>query len=63
VKPQKAPWSRQRRLAVAGALLVAALFIAANVHLVMVSFGSMPDCVAPAHQEQSAMLRVAKPAC
>ncbi len=63
MKQQMLPWSRQRRLAVAAALLVTAVFIAANVHLVIVSFASMPDCVAPADHDQPAMLRVAKPAC
>ena len=63
MKQQTAPWSRQRRLAVAGGVLVLAVFFAANAHLVMVAFGSMPACVAPADQDQSAMLRVAKPAC
>lgn len=63
MKQQVSGWSRQRRLAVGGALLVMVVFIAANVHLIMVSFGSMPACVAPANEDQSAMLRVAKPAC
>lgn len=58
-----ANWSRQQQIAVATAVLVMALFVAANVHLVMVSFASMPACVAPASDDQPAMLRVAKPAC
>lgn len=61
MKNVTASWSRQRWLMVAGAVLV--VFFAANAHLVLVSFGSMPACVAPADGEQSAMLRVAKPAC
>lgn len=63
MKRQSASWSRQRQLALATALLVAAVFIAANIHLVLVSIASMPACVAPAVDRQSAMLRVAKPAC
>jgi len=63
VKRQATHWSSQRRLAVAAALLVAAIFVAANVHLVIVAFASMPACVAPAAHEQAALLRVAKPAC
>ena len=54
---------RSRQLAVATALLLAAGFIAANIHLVLVSIASMPACVAPSADRQSAMLRVAKPAC
>ena len=61
-RPQ-AQWSRQRQLAVAAALLFTAAFIAANIHLVLVSIASMPVCVAPSADRQSAMLRVAKPAC
>lgn len=38
--------TRQRRLAIAGAALVAALFVAANAHLVTVAFHSQPACVA-----------------
>lgn len=63
MKRQSAPWSRQRQLAVMAALLLAIVFIAANIHLVMVSIASMPACVAPTVDKQSAMLRVAKPAC
>ena len=63
MKRQPAPWSRQRQVAVATALLLATMFIAANIHLVLVSIASMPACVAPTADEQSAMLRVAKPAC
>lgn len=63
MKRQLAQRSRQRQFAVATALLLAIVFIAANIHLVMVSVASMPACVAPAADKQSAMLRVAKPAC
>ncbi len=61
MKHLTASWSRQRWLMVVGVVLV--VFFAANAHLVMVSFRSMPACVAPADGDQSAMLRVAKPAC
>lgn len=63
MKRQSTQWSRQRQLAVAAALLFTVVFIAANIHLVMVSISSMPACVAPTADRQSAMLRVAKPAC
>lgn len=63
MKRQSAQWSRQRQLAVTAALLLAIVFIAANIHLVVVSIASMPACVAPTADKQSAMLRVAKPAC
>lgn len=56
-------WSRQRRAAVAAAIAIACLFIAANAHLVTVSFATMPACVAPAVEDQVPLLRVAKPAC
>jgi len=36
----------QRRLAVLAALLAAAAFVAANLHLWTVAVGSQPDCVA-----------------
>ena len=63
MKRQLAHWSRQRRLAVATAVLLAFVFIAANMHLVLVSIASMPACAAPTVDQQSALLRVAKPAC
>lgn len=63
MKRQSAHWSRQRQLAVAMALLLAVVFVAANIHLVLVSIASMPACVAPTADQQSTMLRVAKPAC
>lgn len=63
MKRQLAHWSRQKLLAVATALLLGFVFIAANFHLVLVSIASMPACVAPTADRQSAMLRVAKPAC
>ncbi|MCB1494316.1 MAG: hypothetical protein KDJ86_00900 [Bauldia sp.] len=37
----------QRRLAIAGAVVFAGLFLAANAHLVKVAFMSQPDCVTP----------------
>ena len=46
------------------ALLIAAtalLFAAANAHLLVVSFASQPDCVAPAGE--AAPYRAAKPSC
>ena len=63
MKRQPAHWSRQRQFAVATALLIVVVFVAANIHLVLVSIATMPACVAPTADQQSAMLRVAKPAC
>ncbi len=37
-----------KRLAIMGAILAAALFVAANAHLVTVAFQSQPACVMPA---------------
>ena len=48
----------QKRLAILAALLLAGVFIAANVHLVTVAFTSQPACVAPAAGKAPA-----KPAC
>lgn len=47
----------QRRAAIAGAVLLAGLFLGANAHLVAVAIGSQPGCVA----QDAAM--PAKPAC
>lgn len=38
---------RQKHLAVAGAILLVALFIAANAHLVTIAISSQPVCVSP----------------
>ncbi len=38
----------QKRLAIAGAIAAALLFIAANAHLLMVAVGSQPECAAAA---------------
>jgi hypothetical protein len=50
---------RQRLLALALTAVVLAVFVAANAHLIVVSFASRPDCVA----EGGAVLRAAKPSC
>ena len=51
--------------AVAVALGIAAVFIAANVHLVAVSIGSQPDCVPhlAAPDGGDAGFRAASPSC
>lgn len=36
----------QRRAAIAGAVLTAAIFLAANAHLLAVAITSQPECVA-----------------
>jgi hypothetical protein len=51
--------ARQRRIALGLALLVLAVFAGANLHLILVSVASQPDCVA----EGGAALRAAKPSC
>lgn len=49
--------------AVAAAVLVAAIFIVANIHLVLVSFQSQPDCVLHTGSEGVATYRAATSAC
>ena len=60
-----ASWSRQRVAALALAAAVLAVFVAANAHLIAVSFASQPDCVAHAKSpvEGVATYRAAKPSC
>jgi hypothetical protein len=38
-------WTRSRIAATAAIVACVAVFVAANAHLVVVSFGSQPDCV------------------
>ncbi len=40
--------SMQKRLAILGAVLSAALFVAANIHLITVALRSQSGCVVPA---------------
>jgi len=49
----------QKRLAWAGALIVLAIVIASNAHLISVAFRSQPECVAA----KSAVATPAKRAC
>ena len=57
--------SRQRIVAISAGVVALAVFVAANVHLVAVSFSSQPDCVphlkAPA--AGTAQFRAAKSSC
>lgn len=53
---------RPRILAISAALLVMALFAAANIHLVSVSLSSQPSCVETA-KEGAGSYRPAKPSC
>ncbi len=48
----------QKRFAILAAVIVAGLFLAANVHLLTVAFTSMPDCVQPSPGKPPA-----RPAC
>lgn len=45
------------------ALTVAVVFVAANAHLVFVSFASRPDCVLSQTSEGAPTFRAAKPSC
>lgn len=56
-------WTGPRLFALTIAALVMAIFIAANIHLVAVSFASRPDCVLQPNTEGVAALRAAKPSC
>lgn len=56
-------WSRNRMLAAGIVLAVIAIFVAANTHLIYVSFASQPDCVLSASEEGAAFYRAAKPSC
>lgn len=47
----------QRRLAILGALIGLAVFVAANAHLITVAFRTHPDCTL------SERATAAKPAC
>lgn len=55
-------WSRSRIWALAAAASVLVVFVAANVHLVVVAISSQPDCVLPSPTEGVAY-RAAKPSC
>jgi hypothetical protein len=50
---------RQRLVAVALAVIVLAVFAAANAHLVVISLASQPACV----EDGGAALRAANPSC
>jgi hypothetical protein len=50
---------RQRRVAVALAVIVVAVFAAANAHLVVISLASQPPCV----EDGGAALRAANRSC
>ncbi len=55
-------WTRPRLVGIAMALIVLAVFVAANAHLIAVSFASQPDCVLSSTPEGAAF-RAAKPSC
>ncbi len=46
--------ARQRNLALAGAAAVVAVFLAANLHLVIAAVNSQPECTAVADAPASA---------
>ena len=51
-----------RVLALSAAMLVVAVFVAANIHLVSVALSSQPSCVETA-EEGAGTYRPAKPSC
>ncbi len=55
-------WTRPRLFGAAVALSVLVVFVAANAHLIFVSFTSQPDCVLTSSKE-GAEYRAAKPSC
>lgn len=63
VARQPSFWTRPRLFAVGVALAVLAIFVAANAHLVYVSFASQSDCVLSSSEEGAAPYRAAKPSC
>ena len=48
--------AQQKRLAIIGAVLLVAVFIAANVHLITVAMQSQSRCIAPAPDKAPAKL-------
>lgn len=56
-------WTGPRLFALAVASLVAALFIGANAHLIVVSFASRPDCVLQPPTTGAVVHRPAKSSC
>lgn len=56
-------WTGPRCFAAAATALVVAIFIGANVHLVLVAFASKPDCVLQTTNKGAAIYRAAKPSC
>lgn len=66
--PPNSPWrgpGRQRLLAILAAVAVLAVVVAANAHLLQVSFASQPDCVPHLKSPDGSgtSFRAAKPAC
>ncbi|AUH32681.1 hypothetical protein [Paracoccus tegillarcae] len=60
---QAAYWTGPRCAAVALAVLIVAIFIGANIHLISVAFSSRPDCALQPQMEGVAAMRAAKPSC
>jgi hypothetical protein len=56
-------WTGPRLFALGAAALVILAFIAANAHLIAVSFASKPDCVLQPAKEGAVVYRAAKPSC
>ncbi|WP_169961447.1 hypothetical protein [Oceaniglobus indicus] len=56
------PIDRTRLLALGAAFMVAAVFVAANIHLVSVAVSSQPACILTP-KEGVASHRAAKPSC
>jgi hypothetical protein len=60
---RRAARSRARLAALVIAAAVAIVFIAANAHLIVVSFASQPECVLPASTAGGAAYRAATSSC
>lgn len=56
-------WTGPRLFALAASALVVLVFIAANAHLIAVSFASHPDCALQPQSEGVALLRAADKSC
>lgn len=56
-------WTKTRGFAYALATLVLVTFVAANAHLIFVSFGSKPECVILSEKKGAPIYRAAKPSC
>ncbi|MFD1882865.1 hypothetical protein [Paracoccus pacificus] len=59
----RAFWTGPRLFALVASVLVLTIFIAANIHLIVVSFASNPECALQPNMEGVVALRAARPSC